>query len=128
MTTHPVQTEFITLTPTAAQAIKDLISERNFTGYALRVFVSGKSCSGLQYGMALDNEIRPQDLTGACEGVNLVVDEISIQYMQGSVIDYVDDETGKGFKIDNPNVISTACGAEGCGQGSTSCCGSDGCQ
>lgn len=123
MQTEQVQTKFITITPLAAKAVKELMEERKLTRHALRVFISGKGCSGLQYGMALEDKIREQDLTGECEGINLVVDEVSIQYMQGAAIDFIDDETGKGFKIDNPNNFSCSCGDD-----STGGCSSGGCQ
>jgi iron-sulfur cluster assembly protein len=109
MLVEQVQTEFVTLTPAAAQAVKDLFAKRNLEGYALRVFVQGGGCSGFQYGMALENNIRDADLTGEFEHVQVVVDEISIDYLRGATIDYVDDVMGSGFKIENPNAVS-ACG------------------
>ena len=109
MLAEQVQTEFVTLTPAAAQAVKDLLAKRNLEGYALRVFVQGGGCSGFQYGMALENNIRDADLTGEFENVQVVVDEISIDYLRGATIDYVDDVMGSGFKIENPNAVS-ACG------------------
>ncbi len=109
MLAEQVQTEFVTLTPAAAQAVKDLFAKRNLEGYALRVFVQGGGCSGFQYGMALENNIRDADLTGEFEHVQVVVDEISIDYLRGATIDYVDDVMGSGFKIENPNAVS-ACG------------------
>lgn len=111
MLTEQVQTDFILLTPAAIQAIKDLMTKRNLSGFALRVFVSGSGCSGLQYGMALENKIRQQDVAGEFDGVKVVVDEISIQYLHGSTVDYVEDVQGSGFKIENPNLVSSC----GCG-------------
>jgi iron-sulfur cluster assembly protein len=105
------QTEKVTLTPAAAQAVQDLMVKRELTGYALRVFVSGGGCSGYQYGMALENNIRPTDLSFETDGVQLVIDEISIQYMAGATIDYVDEVMGSGFKIENPMAVSSC----GCG-------------
>ena len=105
------QTELLTLTPGAAQAVKDLLEKRNLDGYALRVFVSGGGCSGFQYGMALENNIREQDLTMEAHGVKLVVDEVSVQYLRGATVDYQDDLMGAGFKIENPNAVSSC----GCG-------------
>ena len=101
--------ETITLTPAAVQAVKDLLEKRELEGYALRVYVSGGGCSGLQYGMALDNNIRDMDLSYEIEGVMAIVDEVSIQYLHGATIDYVDDLMGSGFKIENPNAVA-ACG------------------
>jgi iron-sulfur cluster assembly accessory protein len=109
MLAEQVQTEFVTLTPAAAQAVRDLLAKRNLEGYALRVFIQGGGCSGFQYGMALENNIRDADLTGEFDNIQVVVDEISIDYLRGATIDYVDDVMGSGFKIENPNAVS-ACG------------------
>jgi len=106
-----IQEESITLTPSAIQAVKDLLIKRNLEGYALRIFVSGGGCSGFQYGMALEEKIRDQDYVNEFDGVKVVVDEISINYLQDATVDYVDSIMGSGFKIDNPNAISTC----GCG-------------
>jgi iron-sulfur cluster assembly accessory protein len=105
------QTELVTLTPVAAQAVRELLEKRNLEGYALRVFVSGGGCSGFQYGMALENNIREQDLKMQAHGVQVVIDEVSIQYLRGATVDYQDDLMGAGFKIENPNAVSTC----GCG-------------
>lgn len=105
----------ITLTETAAHAVQDLFTERNLEGYSLRVFVSsgGCGCSGPQYGMALENHQNPNDSVFAQHGVNLVIDDISAEYLAGAVIDYIDDETGAGFKIDNPKTVTGSCGCGG---------------
>ena len=78
---------------------------------ALRVFVSGGGCSGFQYGMALEDNIRETDIVTEQHGVKLVIDEISINYLDGATVDYVDEIMGSGFKIENPNAVSTC----GCG-------------
>ena len=111
MTTILEETEQITLTPAAAQAVTDLLAKRNLQGYALRVFIQGGGCSGFQYGMALDNRIRPSDLVLEEHGVQMVIDETSINYLKGATVDYVDELMGSGFKITNPNAVSTC----GCG-------------
>ena len=111
MLIEQAQVNTVTLTPTAAQAVKELLIKRNLEGYALRVFVSGGGCSGFQYGMALEEKIRDQDFVHEFDGVDVVIDEISINYLQGATIDYVDNIMGSGFKIENPNAISTC----GCG-------------
>lgn len=105
------QTAQITLTPAAAQAVKELLEKRNLEGYALRVFVSGGGCSGFQYGMALEDAIRDSDILSEQFGVRVVVDEISINYLAGATIDYVDELMGSGFKIENPNAVASC----GCG-------------
>ena len=104
-----VQTEVINLTPSAVEAVKALLAKRNLEGYALRVFISGGGCSGFQYGMALEGNIRPEDSSYEFDGVKVVVDEVSIDYLRGASIDYLDDVMGSGFKIENPNATS-ACG------------------
>lgn len=106
-----VQNDQITLTSAAAQAVRDLLEKRNLTGYALRVFISGGGCSGYQYGMALEGNKREEDLSFEHNGVEVVVDEVSINYLRGATIDYVEDLMGSGFKIENPNAVSTC----GCG-------------
>jgi iron-sulfur cluster assembly protein len=111
MLADPVQTEVIALTPSAVEAVQALLKKRNLEGYALRVFISGGGCSGFQYGMALEANIRETDLTSEFDGVKVVVDEISIDYLRGATVDYVDDIMGSGFKIENPNAISSC----GCG-------------
>lgn len=103
--------EFVTLTPPAIQAVRDLMNKRNLEGYALRVFVSGGGCSGFQYGMALENNIRAEDMVDEFDGVKVVVDEVSIEYLRGAKVDYIEDVMGSGFKIDNPNSVSSC----GCG-------------
>ena len=118
------QTDQITLTAAAADAVRELLAKRNLEGYALRVFVSGGGCSGFQYGMALEGNVRENDMAIDQHGVKVVVDEISINYLAGATIDYVDELMGSGFKIENPNAVSSC----GCGssfrtkddQGSTS--------
>lgn len=124
----------ITLTPLAISAVRDIIQQRQLDGYALRVYVQGSGCCGVQYGMALDNKTYEQDVFFEFDGVKLVVDPVSLDYMRGTVIDFVDGPQGKGFAINNPNEVggSCSCGgsghsqneAEGCGCGGGSCdCG-----
>jgi len=121
-----VVTDTITVTPSAVQAISELLNERKLEGYSLRLFVSGKSCSGYQYGMTLDNAISETDLSISVDGINIVVDNASIEYLKGAKLDFIDDERGKGFMVDNPNAASSCgcdSGADGGGCGSSgSCC------
>jgi len=111
MLSDKTQTDFITLTPSAAQAVRDLLEKRNLEGYALRVFISGGGCSGFQYGMALEGNIRENDLSQEFDGIKVVVDEVSINYLHGASVDYVEGVMGSGFKIENPNAIASC----GCG-------------
>lgn len=107
-----IETEqVLTVTPAALNTIRTLLEQRNIPGYALRVFVSGGGCSGLQYGMAFEQAPRDFDAVVETDGVKLVIDPTSLMYLQGSVIDYVDSLMGGGFRIDNPNAVSSC----GCG-------------
>lgn len=103
------QVETISLTPSAADAVRDLLAKRDLEGYGLRVYIKGGGCSGYQYGMALDDNIRDEDLVIECHDVKVIVDEVSIDYMRGATVDFVDDLMGSGFKVENPNATA-ACG------------------
>jgi len=120
-----VETETIIVTPSAVQAISELLNERNLEGYALRLFVSGKSCSGYQYGMSLDNAVTETDISISVDDIRIVVDNASIEYLRGAKLDFIDDERGKGFMVDNPNVASScSCDSgngDGCGSGGGCC-------
>lgn len=128
MTTQE-KTQLINITDSAIQAIDELISERGLEGYGLRVFLSGGGCSGYQYGMALDNTPLENDTVSEHSGIKLLIDDVSLEYLSGATIDFVTNEMGTGFKIDNPNelpVSSCGCG-EGSAQKSHSCgCGNGG--
>ena len=108
MLTEQTQIESITMTPAAVEAVRDLLAKRNLKDYALRVFISGGGCSGFQYGMALENNIREEDITSEYGGIKVVVDEVSIEYLHGATVDFVDTPQGAGFKIENPN-FSPSC-------------------
>ncbi|MCW5873610.1 MAG: iron-sulfur cluster insertion protein ErpA [Anaerolineales bacterium] len=106
---EPQVTPQLTVTPAAADAVRGLMTQRNLEDHALRVFVQGGGCSGFQYGMALESTVRDSDMVFDQHGVRVVVDEVSIGYLRGAHIDYVNDVMASGFKIDNPNA-SSACG------------------
>lgn len=116
------QTDNVTLTTAACDAVRSLLSKRNLSGYALRVFVSGGGCSGFQYGMSLEANPTQEDHIFEYNDVKVVVDEISLNYLHGSTIDYVDNQSGQGFKIENPNV-SCGCSSNsgGCSSDSGGC-------
>lgn len=108
-----IETTTVSLTPAAAQVVRGLLHERNLDeSYALRVYVSGRGCSGYEYGMGLENKPNETDTAFESEGLKVLVDEVSIQYMAGARIDFIDDERGKGFLVENPNV-APACSCEG---------------
>jgi iron-sulfur cluster assembly accessory protein len=106
-----VEEDGITLLPAAAGKISTLLAERNLPTHGLRVFVAGGGCSGMQYGMAIEAEPGEFDSVIEVEGVKLFVDATSMMYLGGATIDYVDNLMGGGFRIDNPNAVSSC----GCG-------------
>ena len=106
-----VQDDGITLLPGAANKIRSLLEERNLTNHGLRVFVAGGGCSGMQYGMAIEGEPGEFDNVFEHNGVKIFVDPTSMMYLGGSTVDYVDNLMGGGFRIDNPNAVSSC----GCG-------------
>ena len=117
----------ITLSAAASDAVKNILSERNLEGYGLRVYVAGGGCSGVNFGMALDNNIRDIDTTFDADGVMVVVDEASIDYLRGATIDFVNDPVrGAGFAVDSPSAKSHehghAHGEGGCGCGGSCSC------
>jgi iron-sulfur cluster assembly accessory protein len=99
------------VTETAAGRLSAMMREKELAGYALRVFVAGGGCSGLQYGMTFDDESREGDAEFYAGDLRVVVDPISAGYLMGASIDFVDSLMGGGFKIDNPNAVSSC----GCG-------------
>jgi iron-sulfur cluster assembly protein len=101
----------VVLTDSAAQVVRGLLEEKNVPDHGLRIFVSGGGCSGMQYGMALEEESRPYDHVIKHEDVQIYVDPTSMMYLAGSVVDYEDSLMGGGFRIDNPNAVSSC----GCG-------------
>ena len=97
------ETSTISLSTAASDAIKNILTERNLEGYALRVYVAGGGCCGTNFGMALDNNFRDVDTTFEANGVKVVVDEVSIDYLRGAKIDFVNDPVrGAGFAVDSP--------------------------
>ena len=105
------QTDMIQITESAAATVQNLLEQKNVPDYGLRIFVSGGGCSGMQYGMALDAEAGENDHVIVRDDIRIFVDSISMMYLSGSVVDYEDNLMGGGFKIDNPNAVSSC----GCG-------------
>ena len=106
-----LETETIHLTDAAADMVKTLLVQKNVPDHGLRVFVAGGGCSGMQYGMALEAEARPYDHLIEYNGVKVFVDPTSMMYLSNATIDYEDSIMGGGFKIENPNAVSSC----GCG-------------
>jgi iron-sulfur cluster assembly accessory protein len=107
----PVSTEIITVTPSALTVIQNLLQQRNIPNHCLRVFVTGGGCSGLQYGMSFDPAPQEYDKVVSYDDVRILIDPTSLVYLQGAVIDFVDSLIGGGFRIENPNAVSSC----GCG-------------
>ena len=102
----------INVSEAAASKINELLAEENKTGSGLRVFVQGGGCSGFQYGLMIEeNGQGSGDMVFESHGVKLFVDPISVRYLSGAEVDFVDNIAGGGFTIRNPNAKSTC----GCG-------------
>ena len=101
----------LVFTDAAAAKVKDLLLEEGNPELKLRVFVQGGGCSGFQYGFTFDEVINEDDTAIDKEGVQLLIDPMSFQYLVGAEIDYKDDLEGSQFVIRNPNATSTC----GCG-------------
>jgi iron-sulfur cluster assembly accessory protein len=121
-----IETQTITLTSEASKALSDILAERKLEGYALRVYLAeGGCCSGVNFGMALDNNVRAVDRTFESGGVQIVVDEVSLDYLNGAKIDFVNDpQRGAGFVVDSPSARahSHAEGEGGCACGGSCSC------
>jgi iron-sulfur cluster insertion protein len=101
----------ITITDNAVNKIKALIEEDSNENIKLRVYVTGGGCSGFQYGFAFDEEVNDDDTHIQCDGVSLLIDSMSYQYLVGAEVDYHEGLEGAHFIIKNPNASSTC----GCG-------------
>jgi iron-sulfur cluster assembly protein len=105
-----VETSVITMTTAASDKVHELLAQENDPSLALRIFVAGGGCSGLQYGMTLDEE-QEGDTVIPQGDFRVLVDEMSMGYIMGSEVDYVDSLMGAGFTVNNPNAVSSC----GCG-------------
>lgn len=101
----------LVFTDSAANKVKELIDEEGNPELKLRVFVSGGGCSGFQYGFTFDEAATDDDTAMVKNGVTLLIDAMSLQYLVGAEIDYKDDLEGAQFVIRNPNATTTC----GCG-------------
>ncbi|MDP9364951.1 MAG: iron-sulfur cluster insertion protein ErpA [Chloroflexota bacterium] len=123
-------TSSITISPEAVKQLKGFLADQGTPEAGLRVFVAPGGCSGLQYGMTIEEAAEDGDEVIEADGVRLMVDNFSAMYLQGAEVDYVDALMGGGFTVHNPNAVaSCACGhsfnaganegtAHGCGCGS----------
>jgi iron-sulfur cluster insertion protein len=105
----------ITITESAKIKILDLLAEENNPDLALRTFVQGGGCSGMSYGFTFDEIMNEDDFEVPLEKFKVLVDSMSMQYLQGASIDYKDDLQGSQFVITNPNAQTTC----GCGSSFT---------
>jgi iron-sulfur cluster assembly accessory protein len=105
-----IETNVINMTPTAVEKVQELLTQENDPSLGLRIFVAGGGCSGLQYGMTLDEEQEGDTVIPQGE-FRVFVDEMSLEYIKGSQVDYVDSLMGAGFTVNNPNAVSSC----GCG-------------
>lgn len=101
----------ITMTPEAVEQLREYLADEGMTDAMLRVFVAPGGCSGLQYGMSVEEEAEEDDLVFEQDGMKLLVDQFSAMYLEGAEIDYVNSLMGGGFTVRNPNAMaSCACG------------------
>jgi iron-sulfur cluster insertion protein len=108
---RPTET-LLSITPTAAAKIRELMAEEpDGDTMVLRVAIQGGGCSGFQYGFTFDEIVNDDDTAMAKNGVTLLIDAMSLQYLAGAEIDYKDDLQGAQFVIKNPNATTTC----GCG-------------
>ncbi len=99
----------LVFTDSAATKVKELIDEEGNPALKLRVFVTGGGCAGFQYGFTFDETVNEDDATMEKNGVTLLIDAMSYQYLVGAEIDYQESMDGAQFVIKNPNA-STTCG------------------
>ena len=120
----------MTITTEAADQLRRFLDEQGTPDYGLRVFVAPGGCSGLQYGMTVEEEVEEGDEIIQTNGVRILVDNFRASYLEGSEIDYINSLMGGGFTVRNPNAVaSCSCGhsfdtgenattSQGCGCGS----------
>ena len=104
------ETQLVTMTTAATEKVRELLDQESDQALGLRIFVAGGGCSGMQYGMTLDEE-QEGDVVMDLGGIRLFIDDMSAGYISGSEVDYVDSLMGAGFTVNNPNAVSTC----GCG-------------
>ncbi|HZW57136.1 MAG TPA: iron-sulfur cluster assembly accessory protein [Nitrososphaerales archaeon] len=101
----------VKLSPLAIERVKEFMAKDKNKANGLRIFVAQGGCSGYQYGMVLENTVKSDDISWTESGINVYIDNQSARLLQGSNIDFVETVQGSGFKIDNPNAVSSC----GCG-------------
>ena len=111
MSDNQVMPAPINFTDNAVKKVAELIAEEGNPNLKLRVFVQGGGCAGFQYGFTFDENVNEDDTTMMKDGIQLLIDPMSYQYLVGAEIDYKEDINGSQFVIKNPNVTTTC----GCG-------------
>jgi len=106
---YSINIGMITITDTAKEKIQELLIEENNPNLSLRTFVQGGGCSGMQYGFTFDEDQNEDDFEFEIGKFKVLVDSVSMQYLEGATIDYKDDLMGSSFSIKNPNA-TTSCG------------------
>jgi len=101
----------VRISESAARRISQLVAQDERAGVMLRITVSGGGCSGFQYGFELDDAIHDDDLTFERDGIKVVIDETSMEFLKDSELNFVEDLIGSYFSLSNPNATSTC----GCG-------------
>ena len=118
MTTVTEKIDPITITPLAAENVRQMLDGKGMPNHCLRIYVAGIGCSGPQYGLALDEKPQETDTVIETDSIRILIDANSLSFLEGANIDYVDTPQGGGFKIDNPNpTAAAACGTCGGGCG-----------
>lgn len=118
--------QLVSISGEAVQAVQRIIDEKNLTGHALRIYVAGSSCCGVQFGMALDDKIMETDTAIDTGEIKIIIDNQSIEYARGVSIEFVNDpQQGQGFVVNAPHGHSDGdscgCGDNGGGCGGDSC-------
>ena len=102
----------IRLSDNAVSKLQHLIEDEDNPSLRFRVYITGGGCSGFQYGFTFDEKVNEGDMTIDKDSVTLVVDPMSLQYLVGGIVDYVDNLEGSRFLVNNPNATTTCgCGA-----------------
>lgn len=107
--TQTPATEVIEITTSAISKVKELVADEDKDNLHLRVYIVGGGCAGFQYGFAFTEKAEPDDTVVSRQGVKIAVDPMSLQYLSGSTVDYVNDLKGAHFVVHNPNA-NTTCG------------------
>lgn len=106
-----MELQLVKMNDSAVNKVKELLAEENNPNLKLRMFVQGGGCSGFQYGFTFDEDVNEDDFDLEFDGVHLLVDAMSSQYLQGAEIDYTESLQGSQFSIKNPQAKTTC----GCG-------------